>query len=266
MNDAEKTSALAEKLMADMAGHRTFEPLRLDGEPIPADVAYEIQHQVVERGRQTGYGDIVGYKVGLTSGAMQRFCGVNEPILGRILEKRQVRNGAQLRRADYGRVGLESELALRISRHLPELDSEDDDVNILLDYVDLAAAAFEIIDDRNADYGKLDAYSIAAENSWNAGMILGMPVPARALGTFRDLTGKLFVNGRQEGQGSSNDVLGDPLNVLAWLGSFASRSLFRVEPGQWVLTGSMIATRFPAAGDKFRFELGAMPPVEVAIV
>ncbi len=259
-----KTDALAAKLLADMATRKRFEPLRLDGEPIGPDVAYAIQHQVVERARQEGAGDIVGYKIGLTSSAMQRFCGVSEPILGRILEKREIRNGTKLRRANYGRVGLESELALRIAKPLPELD-EDDDVAVLLDCIDLAAAAFEIVDDRDADYSSLDAYSIAAENSWNAGMILGMPVSSHELGTFNDLAGRLVINGKVEAQGNSNDVLGSPLNVLAWLGRFARRARFLLVPGQWVLTGSMIATKFPVAGDHFRFELGALPPVEISV-
>ena len=136
----------------------------------------------------------------------------------------------------------------------------------MLDCVDQAAAAFEIVDDRDADYSSLDAYSIAAENSWNAGMILGAAVPSRTLGSFNDLAGRLLINGKQEAQGSSNDVLGSPLNVLAWLARFSDRAGFAVEPGQWVLTGSMIATKFPASGDHFRFELGTLPPVEISIV
>jgi 2-keto-4-pentenoate hydratase len=264
MMDQTKADALAAQLLADMAAGVKYKPLRLDGAAIDADTAYEVQRQIVQQAQQTGAGQVAGYKIGLTSGAMQRFCGVDEPILGRLLTQRQVQSGSTLRRADFVRVGLESELALRIAKPFPAL--RDGNVFALLDYIDLAAAAFEIVDDRDADYSNLDAYSIAAENSWNAGMVIGPSVPARDLGGFRNLTGRLLLNGKVEAEGSSNDVLGSPLNVMAWLGRFAQRAGFSLEPGQWVLTGSMIATRFPAVGDHLRFELGTLPPVEISVV
>ncbi|WP_420240777.1 2-keto-4-pentenoate hydratase [Roseiterribacter gracilis] len=262
--DTAKTNALAAQLLADMGARTKYKPLRLDGATIDADTAYEVQRQVVQHAQQAGAGQVAGYKIGLTSGAMQRFCGVDEPILGRLLTGRQVQSGTTVRRADFVRLGLESELALRIAKPFPAM--RDGNVFALLECIDQAAAAFEIVDDRDADYSSLDAYSIAAENSWNAGMILGPPISARELGSFGNLQGRLLINGAEVAQGNSSDVLGSPLNVMAWLGRFAQRAGFSLEPGQWVLTGSMIATKFPAVGDRVRFELGSLPPVEISVV
>ena len=39
--------------------------------------------------------------------------------------------------------------------------------------VDAVCPAIEIVDDRNADYSGLDALSLIADNSWNAGIVLG---------------------------------------------------------------------------------------------
>ena len=60
------------------------------------------------------HGDAVGYKVGLTSAAMQTFCGIDHPIAGVVLARRVMQSGATVRRADYGRLGLEFEIAVRL--------------------------------------------------------------------------------------------------------------------------------------------------------
>src|SRR5438034_297323 len=81
----------------------------------------------------------------------------------------------------------------------------------------LAYAAFEVVEDRGADYARLDASSIVADNSWNAGVVLGEAVEARGLGRLTGRAGVLRVNGAVSDQGNSDDVGGDPLLIVAWL-------------------------------------------------
>ena len=64
-------------------------------------------------------GKPVGYKVGLTSTTMQTFCGIDHPIGGVVLASRVHRSGASVKRADYGRLGLEFEIAVRIKSDVP---------------------------------------------------------------------------------------------------------------------------------------------------
>src|SRR6516225_1358064 len=68
--------------------------------------AYDVQDRYVELLRAE-HGEPVGYKVGLTSKAMQTFCGIDHPIGGVVLSKRVHESKAAVRINDFGRLGLE---------------------------------------------------------------------------------------------------------------------------------------------------------------
>jgi len=156
-------------------------------------------------------------------------------------------------------------MALKVGAAVPAL-AEGADVSSLLDYVASAHAAFEIIDDRNADYAVLNAASIVAENSWNAGIVVGPPCDPRTLGHLDDVDGELLINGVSAGVGSSRDVLGGPLHVLAWLARFLARRGEALRPGQWIMTGSIIPTKFPPPGGRLQFTLRGLAPVSAQIL
>src|SRR6516164_5917457 len=111
----EETAArcAAEKLLAEHKAGTRFEAFRAqDGPAVIAD-AYDIQDRFVALLRPA-HGDTIGYKVGLTSQAMQSFCGIGHPIAGVVLGKRIHRSGATVHLAEFGRLGLEFEIAVRI--------------------------------------------------------------------------------------------------------------------------------------------------------
>jgi 2-keto-4-pentenoate hydratase len=242
-----------------------FETLAVDGLPVDLDTAYRIQSRFVGRRLAASGGSIVGYKVGLTSQVMQAFCGVDEPVVGQILSGGVHDLTANLDPTRFGRLGLECEMALRVGSTVPVLP-EDADVTILLDHVASAHAAFEVIDDRNADYTVLNAASIVAENSWNAGIIVGHATDPRTLGALDSLAGELLINGETAGVGSSRDVLGGPLHVLAWLARFLARRNERLTAGQWIMTGSIIPTKFPPPGGSLEFTLQGLAPVRARVM
>jgi 2-oxo-3-hexenedioate decarboxylase/2-keto-4-pentenoate hydratase len=226
-------------------------------------MAYDTQDAVVEQFCAWGKGVVAGYKVGLTSMAMQALCGIASPIFGRILTGEAYASGVVLSRDNYLHLGIESELALRLScdiRH--PLDGANEDV---LRVIDSVHAAFEIVDDRGADYAHLSAAEVIAENGWNAGIVLGDGVQANAFAVLDNIHGRYFENGREVGQGSSGDVLGNPLNVVRWLARALLERGSLLRAGDIVMTGSIVATRFPVAGTKCRFVLSGLPPVMLGI-
>src|SRR5690606_21911786 len=153
-----------------------------------------IQSELVRRSLHSGRASIAGYKVGLTSEKMQKFCGVAQPIAGCVLSNGVLASGVSLRKADFHRLGIESELALRIGKEVPAVRSAGD-LRDLTACVDAIAAAFEVIDDRDADYAHLEASSIVAENSWNKAIVLGEAMSPAAFGDLRGLEGSLLVDG-----------------------------------------------------------------------
>jgi 2-keto-4-pentenoate hydratase len=261
---ATPTAAIADRIEADMLARRRFEPVRIDGRPLEHAEAYAVQAEIVERARSRGAGSPIGYKVGLTSRAMQEFCGVTQPVVGRILRQRVRHTGSILPINKFHRLGLESELVLRIGKTVPVL-AEDADCAGLIDCIDAMAAGFEIVEDRDADYRRLDGYSIVAENSWNMGMVLGLPVPVRRDTDLANLEGNLYINDVLAGTATSAAVMQGPLSVVAWLARFAHAMNFDLAPGHWIMTGSIIPTQFAAANQTFRFQLGDLPAVELKI-
>jgi 2-keto-4-pentenoate hydratase len=261
---ADQVRAIVDRFEADVKNRTRFQLYRIDGRPATLEDAYAIQSEILARALRSGNDSVAGYKVGLTTGKMQKFCGVAEPIGGRILTSNVRASGATIRKSEFHRLGIESELALRVGKELPALRS-DTSTQDLLACVDAIAAAFEVIDDRDADYAQLEASSIAAENSWNRGIVLGEATSPSDFGELRGLPGRLLLNGEQVATGSSDDVMNGPLWVLAWVARFAKNAGTPLQPGQWIMTGSIIPTRFAVAGDTYSFQLGALPPVTVTI-
>lgn len=260
---ADQIRSLVDRLETHVGNRTAFQLHRVDNRPLTLDEAYAIQAEIVQRALASGSDSIAGYKVGLTTEKMQKFCGVAEPIAGRILKSGVRASGAKLRKADFHRLGIESELALRVGKAVPV--RPDGDVRDLIACVDAVATAFEVIDDRDADYAHLEASSIAAENSWNKGIVLGEAVSPAAFGDLRGLEGRLLINGEQIATGSSSDVMSGPLSVLAWVARFAHEAGHELRPGQWIMTGSIIPTKFAVAGDTYSFQLGPLPPVTATI-
>ena len=262
---SKRTAAtFARRLMADTASKAPYVSLRIGGKPLPLPLAYGVQHQFVALQQDEGAGECAGFKIGLTNPAMQRMCGVDQAVAGQILTDRIYYSPWQMALSSFIRLGIESELAVRLSKPLPALP-EDGDTAALIDCVDAIATCFELIEDRHADYSALDACSIVAENSWNRGVVLGRTIVISPSDRLSALAGTLYVNDVAVAQGSSADVMGGPREVLAWLGRVAPSLGYRTEPGQWIASGAIIPTRFPNPGEVFRFELADLPPVTLSL-
>lgn len=132
-------------------------------------------------------------------------------------------------------------------------------------HVDLLCAAFELVDDRNADYSALDACSIIADNGWNAGIVLGEGRPFAGMPDLHDVRASLVIDDGPPHHAICSDAGGDPLEVVAWLERLLRRRGKKLNPGDWVMTGSIVATQFPQAGQSYRFAIDGLFPVTLSI-
>jgi 2-keto-4-pentenoate hydratase len=226
--------------------------------------AYAVQDRLVSAWGDAGEGAIVGRKLGLTYPQIQATAGAVEPISGAILARRAKLTGAVLNAADFVHLGLEGEIAVRVKDAF--LETLPVGPAVAAGRLDLVAAAFEITDDRNADWTRhLEATSLVADNIWNMGMVLGPAAPLEAYGALFGRRGVVTVNGEMLDQGMSEDAGGDPLEIIAWLGAHLARRGQPLQPGQWIMTGSFVPTRFPKPGDCHRFVVDGLEPVDVSI-
>ena len=221
--------------------------------------AYAVQEALIGRLIDGGAGGIVGWKIGLTTAPMQAMVGIATPVAGAILNTRAHPSGARVHADGHGRLGVESEVAVRL-KATPPAGAEHDPAAVLA-CIDAAAAAFELIDDRDADYAVMEACTLIADNSWNAGMVLGDPVPVEAVSQLAGMAGTLTRDGAVIGTGENADAL----QIVGWLSDHLRTRGRRLEPGQWVLTGSVVRTEFARPGQRYHLAIGALPPVEVAV-
>jgi 2-keto-4-pentenoate hydratase len=251
----------AETLLTEHKANVQFKALGPPDRPATVSDAYDIQQRFVTLLRGT-HGDAVGYKVGLTSAAMQTFCGIDHPIAGVVLARRVVQSGATVRRADYGRLGLEFEIAVRLKSDVP-VTGTPFTAEAIAPHIDGVCAAIEVVDDRSADYAGLDVLSLVADNSWNAGIVLSEFVAKWP--DLADVPGRATKDRVAIGEGHGRDILGHPFNSVAWLATqLASRGV-GLKAGQVVMTGAVMKTVFPEADASYRFDLEGIGFVEVQV-
>jgi 2-keto-4-pentenoate hydratase len=242
-----------------------FAPLPAELAPQSIGDAYAVQADFVSL-RHAHHGPVAGYKVAITSEAMRRMTGLQDPVAGDMLEKTLRRGAVRVRAADYVRLIVEFEIAVEIATDLPAVDAPYTRESVAKS-IGAVMPALEIADDRHADYSLLSSHPLMliADNAWNEGAVLGEPVAAWQDLDLAGLTGVAMIDGKRVGEGQGAHVMGHPFESLAWLANnLASRGL-----GLWrsdvVITGSMVASVFPRPGQAIRFEAGALGTVELQV-
>lgn len=248
----------AHRLIEDHAHLRDLVPFARDEGATDLAGAYAIQAALVER-LVPLKGVRVGYKIGLTSLRMQQMCSIDHPVAGVVLADRLARSGAQWRLSSLKRLGIEFEICVRLAWPLAPR-AHPWTLEDVAAAVGAVCPAFEVIDDRNSPY-PLDVLSLVADNAWNEGIVQGeyvnhWPDLAAARGTVE-------LNGTEIDQGHGRDVLGHPFEPLRWLANHLSALGETLHAGEIVSTGSMVTTRFPKAGEQYRFTVEGIGSVEI---
>lgn len=235
----------AERIAALFRARRSIDVLPAELYPADLAEAYAIRaaYEAIEAAGQRG--PVAGFKIAITTKVMQELCGISEPCYGAIFAHEVHHGAARLRADDYCRLAMETEIAVRLGEDLPQ----GGDRGRVAGAVESCMAAIELIEDLRYDYKRLDAPALVASNAWNAGIVLGPPVTDWRRRDLGELTGRLAINGREIGTGVGADALGHPLNALAWLANRRAAEGNPLRRGQVVMTGSLVATQYPAAGD-----------------
>ncbi len=242
---------------------QTYQPLPDDISPATIDEAYDMQ-EAFQSLLAPERGAIVGYKIALTTPVMQRMVGFDAPCAGAVFESGVHHSPAALAASDYVRLGAECEVAVRLQSGLPASGAPYDRSGVAA-AVGALMPAFEIVDDRGADYGNLYFLGVAADNAWNAGVVLG---PERADWQGLDLEasrGAMTINGEPAGEGYGRDVLGHPLDALAWLANTLAGRGKELRAGMLVMTGSIVSTKFLNAGDRAAFTFEGLGDISLSV-
>lgn len=259
------TREAARQLFEAHERRERFVPLPAGLAPRNESEAYAIQDAFVAL-RAQKLGAVVGYKIALTSAEMRRFVGVEQPMAGMMLESTVRRSPARVRAADYVRLIVEFEIAVRIADDLPAADKPFSRGRVAR-AVGAVMPALEIADDRNADYKQLAQHplELIADNCWNEGAVLGAPVKDWKAIDLAAVRGVATINGNKVGEGRGADAMGHPLDAVAWLADHLAsegRGLLR---GDVVITGSIVTTKTATPGDFVLFDVEELGTVELRV-
>jgi 2-keto-4-pentenoate hydratase len=203
-------------------------------------------------------GAVAGLKIATTTKVMQALMGIDHPCMGTIFASRVHASPATIAKADYINVRIECELAVKLGRDLPKAGTPytHEGVRAAVTHI---MPAFELIEDRFADYKTSKALSLIADNAWNGGIVLGAAKPLPAGLDLNGIQGVLKSNGKEVGNGKTDD----PLGALAWLANQAADVGRPMTTGMVAITGSVMVTVDIARGERLDFALDGIGEVSL---
>lgn len=250
--------AAADRLIKAAAVPRQCDPVReiLGDNDIPS--AYAVQRLLTEdsvaRGRR-----IVGHKIGLTSPAVQRQLGVDQPDSGVLFADMRVATGATVASGKLLQPKVEAEIAYILA---DDLDGELSEPRIKA-AAGLAVPAIEIVDSRVRDWS-ISIVDTIADNGSSALFVLGSETVAAADLDFSSRTMRLTQDGVVVSVGRGSDCLGNPLNALRWLARAAQENGSPLRAGHIVLSGALGPMVPVRPGSAYVAEIDGIGSVQVS--
>ena len=257
------TVEIRDELAADLAqAERSREPIAPLTSAYPdIDVvdAYEIQ-LINIRQRVAEGARILGHKVGLSSLAMQRMMGVDEPDYGHLLDEMQVFEDTPVKAGRYLYPRVEVEVGFILGADLPGAGCTEDDV---LAGTEALVPSIELIDTRITDW-KIGLCDTIADNASSAGFVLGGARVSPHDVDVKAIDAVLTRNGEVVAEGRSDAVLGNPVTAVAWLARKVESFGVRLRKGDIVLPGSCTRAIDVRAGDEFVADFSGLGPVRLS--
>lgn len=217
------------------------------------DDAYAIQKAFVARkhaeGRKT-----IGWKIGLTSRAMQQQLAIETPDSGVLLDDMAFETGATIPANRFIAPRIEAEIAFVMRAPLHGAVTREQ----VLAATDYVTPALEILDTRilRSQNGKTRTIiDTISDNAANAGIVTG---PARHAPNIdlRWVGAIVSRDGVVEETGLGAGVLNDPVTGIIWLAARMGQYDQRIEPGQIILSGSFIRAMECPSGCRIQADFG----------
>jgi 2-keto-4-pentenoate hydratase len=242
------TKTMAQALYKAEKDAAPVDPLTVAYPTITVEQAYAIQLAGVEIRCTTEGRRVVGKKIGLTSFAMQKLIGVNEPDYGHLLDHMLVMEGEPLNRGDFLLPRVEGEVAFILKSALrgPGITIAD-----VFRATEGIMPSIEIVDSRIKDW-KIKLQDTIADNASSARFVLGSRmIPATDI-DLRLVGMILEKNGEVINTGAGAAVLGHPAASVAWLANKLAAFGIALETGEIILSGAVTAAIDARSGDSFR--------------
>lgn len=247
---ASRNRALAAELYAALREARTVPPLVAREPYLTIDDAYAISLGIMAR-RQADGEQIIGKKIGVTSKAVQDMLGVHQPDYGFLTDRMLVDGTIDIVACKLIQPRAEAEIAfiLRDSLKGPGVTAEQ-----VVAATSAIAPCFEIVDSR-IEAWKIGIIDTVADNASCGVFVLG---DARADPCAHDLPAlrvTVTKNGTPLSEGLGSAVQGSPAQAVAWLANTLGARGVSLDPGDVILSGSLVPLEDARRGDVFEMTL-----------
>jgi 2-oxo-hept-3-ene-1,7-dioate hydratase len=228
------------------------------------DDAYGVQTALVAQKTAAG-AKVIGWKIGLTSRAMQQALNITTPDSGVLLDDMLFQTGDVIPAGRFIQPRIEAEIAFVMKTDLSGAQATRADVIAATDYV---APSLEILDTRvlRVDPATGKARIIVdtvADNAANAGIVLGAERHAVDAVDLRWAGAILKRDGVVEETGLGAAVLDDPVTGILWLVHRLAQYGAGLSAGDVVLSGSFIRPVEAPSGSVFQADFGAFGRVDL---
>jgi 2-oxo-hept-3-ene-1,7-dioate hydratase len=255
--------AAADLLTAEKTG-KQIGLLSLRHPEIGMSDAYAIQNAIYRQKLAQGR-RVIGWKIGLTSKAMQNALNIDTPDSGTLFDDMACPNGSTVPAGRFIQPRIEAEIAFVMKSALGGESVTRSEVLAATDHV---VPSIEILDTRirRTDPGTGKARTIfdtISDNAANAGIVLGDQrhlvddIDLRWVGVMA------FRNGEVEETGLGAGVLNDPVESVAWLARRMAAYGQKIEPGHVVLSGSFIRPVECPPGTEIHADFGSFGKVDI---
>ncbi|MBT8231822.1 MAG: 2-oxo-hepta-3-ene-1,7-dioic acid hydratase [Saprospiraceae bacterium] len=238
---------------------KQIEPVTVEHPDMTIADAYKIQTAWMEIKKNEGR-KVAGYKIGLTSRAMQKAMSITEPDYGTLLDDMVFEEGTEIDASAFLDPRIEVELAFFLNK---PLFGENLSVIDVLNATDYVVPALELIAARSFRVNPTTGYKrtvkdTISDNAANAGIIMGgLPVRPDSI-DLRWVGAMMSRNGIIEESGVSGAVLNHPAKGIAWLAKKYAQHGISLEPGQVILAGSFTRPVPVRSGDTFMVDYGEL--------
>lgn len=201
-----------------------------------------------------------GWKIGLTSRAMQAALNIETPDSGVLFDTMCFEDGERIPRGRFIQPRIEAELAFVLHTELSSPETTFLDVLRATEYV---VPALEILDTRIErvcrETGKTrTVFDTISDNAANAGYLLGGTAARPEAIDLRRAGAVVSRNGVVEETGLGAGVLGNPAQGVAWLVRRLAGLGQGIRPGEIVLSGSFIRPIETAGGTTITADYGPL--------